>query len=227
MSTLGEYLGAGSGTTKLLLNLNGNSTDSSGNSNNGTDTAITYSQANGRFGQGAGFNGSSSKIENSSPSGLPTINGNKTISLWLNIPSLPGVNSYSVFGLFNNTSSPTSSSQITINSSPEGNHISARIWGGGISVNSNFIPTINTWYNIIYTYNGTTHSIYINGKLLNTATTSSQTGNSVFYSLGSYPTNTDQWYNGKLDEIILENVAWTPQQVAKYYANSLGIYATL
>ena len=40
--TLGEYIGAGSATTKLLLHLNGNSTDSSGNGNNGTDTDVLY-----------------------------------------------------------------------------------------------------------------------------------------------------------------------------------------
>src|ERR1051326_1866471 len=39
----------------------GNSNDSKG-SNNGSDTSITYSSGNGNFGQGAGFNGSSSKI---------------------------------------------------------------------------------------------------------------------------------------------------------------------
>jgi hypothetical protein len=41
----------------------GNSNDSSGNGRDGTDTSITYSTGNGRLGgQGAGFNGSSSKI---------------------------------------------------------------------------------------------------------------------------------------------------------------------
>ena len=62
MATLGEYLGAGASTTKLLLHLNGKSTDSSGNGNNGTNSNITYSLANGKFGQGAGFNGSSNSI---------------------------------------------------------------------------------------------------------------------------------------------------------------------
>lgn len=37
-----------------LYHLNGNSGDSSGNGYNGTDTNITYSSANGKFGQGVG-----------------------------------------------------------------------------------------------------------------------------------------------------------------------------
>ena len=68
--SLGEYNGAGSGTTKLLAHLNGNSNDSSGNANNGSDTNITYSLANGKLGQGAGFNGSSSLIDYGNPASL-------------------------------------------------------------------------------------------------------------------------------------------------------------
>ncbi len=41
--------------------MEGNSNDSKG-SNNGTDSNITYSNANGRFGQGAAFNGTTSSI---------------------------------------------------------------------------------------------------------------------------------------------------------------------
>ena len=56
-----EYLGAGPTITRALYHLNGNATDSSGNARNGTGTAITYSLANGRLDQGAGFNNSTSQ----------------------------------------------------------------------------------------------------------------------------------------------------------------------
>jgi len=50
-------------TTNLLYyyKLDGNSTDSVASAN-GTDTSITYSSGNGKIDQGAGFNGSTSKI---------------------------------------------------------------------------------------------------------------------------------------------------------------------
>ena len=51
--------------------LDGNSNDSVG-TNNGTDTAITYSVANGKINQGAGYNGSTSKITISNTSVLRT-----------------------------------------------------------------------------------------------------------------------------------------------------------
>ena len=60
----GEYLGAGSTTTKLLLHLNGNSNDSSGNGNNGTVYGATLTTD--RFGNANSansFNGTNNYIE--------------------------------------------------------------------------------------------------------------------------------------------------------------------
>ena len=63
--------------------LDGNSTDIVG-AKNGTDTSITYSIDNGKIVQGAGFNGSSSKIDVSLPLNL---NNNFTINLWMKYTS--------------------------------------------------------------------------------------------------------------------------------------------
>ncbi len=37
-------------------------------------------------------------------------------------------------------------------------------------------------------------------------------------------TNTARWMTGTLDEVIIENVVWTPAQVKKYYTYSKGRY---
>ena len=68
---------------KQVLNFEGNSNDSTSNSNDGTDTSITYSTANGKIGQGAGFNGSTSNIA------YPSLGlGNSfTFSFWFNTNS--------------------------------------------------------------------------------------------------------------------------------------------
>ncbi|NTW33821.1 MAG: LamG domain-containing protein, partial [Bacteroidetes bacterium] len=63
-----------------------NSNDSKG-SVNGTDVAITYSTGNGKFGQGAGFNGTTSGIVTTT---TPTSNS-MSWSFWLNINSLSSV----------------------------------------------------------------------------------------------------------------------------------------
>lgn len=58
-----------------------NSNDSKG-ANNGTDTTITYSAGNGKFGQGAGFNGTSSFIAIADHASLD-ITGALTITAWV------------------------------------------------------------------------------------------------------------------------------------------------
>lgn len=60
--------------------LEGNSNDSKG-SNNGSDLDITYSSANGKFNQGAGFNGSSSHINIGDQ--IAIASGGITISYWI------------------------------------------------------------------------------------------------------------------------------------------------
>lgn len=64
----------------------GNSNDYSENGNNGTDTDITYSNSAGVLGQGAGFNGTSSKIT-ASVTGLPTKTAAISIMVWVNLRS--------------------------------------------------------------------------------------------------------------------------------------------
>lgn len=63
----------------LAYKLDGNSNDSVGSSN-GADTAITYSAGNGKIVQGAGFNGTSSVIKNTTLA-LPTTE--ITIAVWV------------------------------------------------------------------------------------------------------------------------------------------------
>ncbi len=65
--------------------LNGNSNDAL-NLNNGIDTAITYT--NGKQGNGANFNGASSKIQISTVAGSPFRQAaGITYEMWLNIPA--------------------------------------------------------------------------------------------------------------------------------------------
>ena len=88
--------------------LDGNSTDSVG-SNNGTDTNITYSAGNGKIVQGAGFNGTTSKIVGSTIT-VPT---NATISCWFKTSQTPSGNYPEIFGFSHLNESPYSIFAIT------------------------------------------------------------------------------------------------------------------
>ena len=215
MATLGEYLGAGSGTTKLLLHLNGNSTDSSGNSNNGTDTAITYSQANGKFGQGAGFNGSSSKINCGTSAGL--LLNIFTWSFWVN---LPNYNKYSALAETN--TSAAGGALLRINGTT-GILVLVKTNIVDIGQSTDAVP-VGVWTNVIVTYNSTTgaYAFYINSKNAGSGT-NAQTFVHHDFSIGIiYNTPVVDFFNGLLDEVIVENIAWTPQQVQKYYTFAKG-----
>jgi len=224
MATLGEFVGSGSGVTKLLLHLNGNATDYSGNGNDGTLTNINYSQANGRFGQGAGFNGSSSQISFATGFG---ITGNYTISMWINITALPTsgnlksfIGSYSFGGtkgfeirMYNNSGTQ----QVDFIHISSGNTVNNVTYVGDL-------PT-GVWQLLTCTYNGSTMKIYLNAKEIATANVTNNPVNGDTTLLGNvtgYPT---RFFNGAMDEVIID--FWTPQQLSKYYSNNRGFYATL
>lgn len=232
MATLGEYLGAGASTTKLLLHLNGNSTDSSGNSNSGTDTAITYSQANGKFGQGAGFNGSSSRIQVDNYSSIQ-LNGNFTISALVKPTSLPTSGAFmDIINKWDYNNSTFSGYFIRLYNEGGTQKVQAQINNLLISFSTSISTT--SWTNIMSVYNGSTFKIYINGSEVVSSNTSTNPetntkklniGNFGFYTATS--SELGRWYNGATDEVIIENRAWTASEVKKYYTYTKGQFGIL
>lgn len=225
--SLGEYISAGAGTTKLLLHLNNNSTDSSGNSNNGTDTNITYVDS--KFGKCASFNGSSSKIERTDYLGLSVGGNNITVSMWFNSSVLPSDGSSQA--LFFIAIDP-----------PSGTRYFYRFYitntAGIYSINGlgrgsyNFSPSTGQWYNLIFTSTTSNNNlIYLNGVLVssNTATDSASATNYPRTVIGatSYTNGDFEYFNGLIDEVIIENRVWSAQEVAKYYTYAKGYFATL
>jgi len=218
--SLGEFIP--SSNTKLLLHLNGDSTDSSGNGNNGTDTAITYSQANGRFGMGAGFNGSSSYISIATRF-FSSYSGNFTISAWIYGSSIvaseePIYCEADVYG------GPRLRLMI-INGKPHIGFFVSGVWYTAEGANN--IST-NIWNHLICVKNGTTLLIYLNGVLQNTGacplSTDTHYGNS---EIGRYRSPSGYYYDGSIDEVIVENVAWSAEKVKKYYTMTKGRFGIL
>lgn len=223
---LGQYLGAGSGITKGLYHFEGSSLDSSGNGNNGTDTDISYGLQYGRFGQGASFNGSTSKII--LPTGVNTAisNSNFTIIFYIN----PAVTiSGSVYKVFLWGSSDTSY-MIRVyyyNEQAYFGSIQGVTWNS-LTYTTTF--SANQWYQIGVTYNisNKAKKLYINGALVgqNTGNTLTTINQLQVGGLDSYTSSPDP-FNGSMDELFFENTAWSAQQVQKYYTYSRGLYGTI
>lgn len=240
MATFGEYNGAGSATTKLLLHLNGNSSDSSGNSNNGSDTAITYSLANGNFGQGAGFNGSSSAIVAGDvngaygSTGLADSTKSFTFSCWF---KRAAIGSNHQFFQARKTSGNGDGVDFLLDSTNLfqirfTNSAGAQTWIQSAS----FTDTTN-WHNVVFVYTGGTPgtgAVYIDGSTYGgiSATSAvrawSLAANEAKFDIGGFKSwaNTN-YFNGNMDEIILENVAWDASKVAKQYSYAKGRFGIL
>ena len=226
---LGEYLGAGASTTKLLLHLNGNSTDSSGNGNNLTNNnGVVYSQ--GKFGLCADFGtGNTNKnLTIASDLGIAG-NGNQTMSCWIKVNSEPATNGQYRFidHRDGGTGAMTSIEYKDASGTKSLNWYFSRNGVADYFVTKTITLGTTNWYHVLLTYDGSNVRGYFNGEYVG-ATAGSGTGSDIVdgFSLGS-SANGYLFSNMMIDEAFMENIAWTPQQVAKYYTNSRGFYATL
>ena len=221
--SLGEYISSGSETTKLLLHLNGNSNDFSGNGNNGVDTGIYYSKEYGRFNEGARFNGSTSKIKGSSNLGID--GGDITIGLWAKFINTPGANGVILFAQQSSTSKIAY--QIIIYPSNLRFYRTRRgIVDQGFS--ANFTTTLSNWYNFILTYNYTSQILcgYVNGELIGSATNITGNGTGNIGNGWAIQDFIERYYGDRvvsdMDGFFVDNKTWTAVAAKKYYTNALG-----
>jgi hypothetical protein len=222
MMSLGEFLGSGSGITKGLWHLNGNSNDSSGNGNNGTDTSMSYSLTNGRFGQGGGFNGTSSRI--SIPAG----------------GRLTGLSAYTILAWFKTASAAATQhiwSEANSAGTPELSRLVVSVTTGILSYicrdtasNTASIATSGSMadgkWHLATGVKAAANSrlFYVDGALIGTNSTNlgATAINTSFIGALQNGGSTSLWWNGSLDEIIAENVAWSAEKIRKYYTWALG-----
>jgi hypothetical protein len=217
--TFWEYLWAGSWITKWLWHLNWNSNDASGNGNNWTDANITYWLPYWKFWQGALFNGSSSKITISDWSTLD-LTGDSTYSMRVNVAAAPW--SWLQYRLRDNNwwGSPYWMYISYINLAPLS--LSMAYWTAGSSGSTVATQTLTTgtWYHIVFTHDSVndTDAIYVNGSLIKSEAWKTQ--NPTDKASNKYigcEDGTGKWFNGWMDEIIVENRVWSAAYVKKYY----------
>lgn len=189
--------------------LESNSNDSVG-TNNGTDTAITYSAGSGKVGNGAVFDGSSSRIVLAP---IPTLTTNFTVAMWVKPDVVSGARD-----LYNNGS--------------QANFLRMGIVGTGIRVAEDNIAdyplggalAAGNWYHIAFVKSsdaGSNVKAYING--IATGTTASvgtiSTPSGTAY-LGRYAIASSSYFDGSMDEVGMWNRALSAEEVALLY--SLG-----
>lgn len=133
------------------------------------------------------------------PFGIPAI-GNISICGWVNLTSTP-TGTFSMFGVYG--TGGVTAVQIGIRVTPAIDVV-AWTWGGSSLAVSTGVQSLlnNTWYHLSYTYNGTTHLLYINGVLVNSSTAAQITGLLNQTYINGYPTGgVNESGNAIMDDI--------------------------
>lgn len=174
---------------KGIWHLNGSDfTDATVYSNDGTQNATT--DVTGRIAGGKGFNGSSSYIQVST-NGFVTNDNNQTISIWANYSTAPSGNRNLIS--FQNTAQASA-----IQLGFRGGDAVAWKWGGTILANGGASPSTNNWHYYVYTFDGTTSRIFIDGIERGSSTEAPQTAMPSEGNIGRY--NPGEYIAASLDE---------------------------
>ena len=178
--------------------------DSSNYANNGTPTGTTYTD--GKIGKARSFNGTGDQIT-VSDTGYPTGAASRTLSAWLK----PSTNNARVALLYGTGSAASAYYIVMINST-----FCIGQWGGGDSCGPGG-KTVDVWYHIALTYDGTTAKLYVNGALEVSSTRAYNTSLSgTFYISGYSGAGGDNWH-GIIDEVEIDNTARTADQIRQAF----------
>ena len=228
----GRYIGEWTPQSGVaaIYHLNGSSTDTSGNNNHGTDTAITYDTAHGRFGRGPVFNGSTSKIA------LPTTQlaqtGDFSVLCWF---KRTGAAFDTLVQCFNQYSSDAAYQGWVLADIDSNGKIKFRT-GNTTSGTSENLETTNTlndgkWHLLVATYNVTSKEkrLYVDGVLNNSNVCTQGIGyTSAVGRIGSYIRNGTDYQvvsaNASIDEVAIFSRVLTAAEIRHWYAWSVGKY---
>ena len=174
---------------KGVWHLNGSDyTDATEYSNDGTQNAT--SNVTGQIAGGRGFNGSNSYIQVGTNGFVPNDN-NQTISIW-------GYYTTSPSGNRNLISFQNATAGSAIQLGFRGGNAVAWKWGGATLASAGAAPSPNAWHYYVYTYDGTTSRIYIDGVEKGNSTVAPQTALPSEGNIGRY--NPGEYFSGNLDE---------------------------
>ena len=206
-----------------LWHLNGNSTDFSGNNNHGSDTSITYSLSNGKFSQGAGFNGSNSRVNLAN---AETILGNNpsawSVCCWFKTNTLANQNLitdyWSTSGGDNDFGMQlliTSSGFFQVGIRTAGTDYLVATssskadgkWHFGVMVVS---KTINYIKNFL-------DGVEVGSTTINTTADYVQNSGNIIFGAQLFNNAYTNFLNGSLDEPIIFNRALTAQEIRRWY----------
>lgn len=195
---------------KAYYQFQGNGNDVSGSGNNLTATgSITYSLANGKILQGAGF--SSSQLEVNS--NILSVNNPLSWCMWFKCPVGTG-GTFPVAFSFANRTPPTWSVGYVV---PGGQFVLNMLSGASVGVKIDD----NLWHFCVMTYDGTTVNFWVDNVNKASFIGSGSLGPDQFLNIGS--NNATQYWPGQIDEVGIWQRALTPTEVSTLWNGGAGL----
>lgn len=156
-----------------------------------------------------------------SQTGLMSINALNPVTLmaWINVNWNVGT-TLSMLGTYNTATSGGTAIQIGTRGGTSTGHVIIWTWGGTILVSSAGLvtPVSNDWCHIAYTFDGTTHKLYINGVFANSNIVAQQAGTITAVYVNGYPTGgTAETGNFEVDDISYYDRELTPNEILTAY----------
>ena len=196
----------------------GNAADSVG-ANTLTNTSVTYGSSYGKINNGASFNGSSSILQNTSPSGIPSGSTARTVNVWIKPSAVTSTSG--TYAVYWGTGATREVWLVGINST---GHPTVAVYADDLT--STQTLTVGTWYMLTAVYDGNvTLSLYINGTLDSTHTLAAPLNTIISaqgMALGNWA-GTSDWYNGAEDEVGIWSRALTSTEVTQLYNGGAGL----
>jgi len=193
----------------------GNTKDATPHANNCTNTAATLTtDRKGQANSAYSFNGTSSQLA-CTATGLPNINGAQTVSAWVDLTGTGARDFVASYrgGSANQFRVVNGTVQVSQN-------------GGTVSIASTSTITTNVWHHLVYTFDGTTMKLYIDGSLNNTSTPTLQTGatSNLYVGWDGY----GEYWQGYISDVRVYNRAISSADVSnlyKSYNSQISLYA--
>lgn len=198
---------------QVPTNPNPSMKDSTSNQNHlSASNFVLTDQIPGQINGSLSFGGNSRYLSNTSPpNNMPLVQGQQTGSVWFKITSNPS----GVYDIYTLEDGHGAGVQVGFRDS---SHMNIWKYGGSALVTIS-LPTVNQWHYAVYTWDGTTHRLYIDGQLAGTSTGSPENSQTTSFYVGTYDCGGCENYVGQLDEIRYSNIARSAAWISTEYNN--------
>ena len=204
--------------------MDGNSNDAVG-SNNGSDTNVSYSTSTGKINQGAGFDGSASRINIGN-----MVSGQVDVSVgaWIKTTFTPDAQVGNV-QIVGQRQGPNPQWILFEDQNGKVGFFAFGTSGDAANFAGNTTITDGNWHYVGVAQSGTTYTMYVDGAVDATATgpaiTYDSSGGSIGYDRKGYEalgSGSGHWFNGSIDEVSVWNTSLSASDFSTLYNSGAG-----